>query len=234
MGMTMAFPLQLRLGKRSLRWSGGGLLLLVSLGLHGLLLSLPLAEADPASPELTTEDEPVEVIDVVRLPAAPETVAPEAMTPETAQPDTAVPAAIAPPEVATAPADPWLEEETAPTLDSPPAVFTEPSPWGEPIAPVAAVPTPANVAAPPMATPAPAPTAMPATAIPAPAPAPTPTPTAMPAPAPAPTPSPVPAYLTAGTQVSPSPLVYPLRSQRKIKSIAAVELPSFGRNPRRR
>ena len=94
MGMTMAFPL--RLGKRSLRWSGGGLLLLVSLGLHGLLLGFPLAEADPASPDLTTElDEPVEVpieaIDVVRLPAAL-----EATAPETAQPDTVVSAAITP------------------------------------------------------------------------------------------------------------------------------------------
>ncbi|MGF1519429.1 MAG: hypothetical protein ACFCVB_16735 [Nodosilinea sp.] len=118
----MAFPLQLRLGKRSLRWSGGGLLLLVSLGLHGLLLGLPLAEADPASPDLTTElDEPVEVIDVVRLPAAPETAGPEATAPETAQPETVVPAAIAP-QVAPPTAAP---QAIAPT---PPAVAPAPAP----------------------------------------------------------------------------------------------------------
>lgn len=33
---------------------------------------------------------------------------------------------------------------------------------------------------------------------------------------------------------SPAPLVYPLRSQKKRKSLSAVELPSFGRSPRRR
>jgi hypothetical protein len=56
---------------------------------------------------------------------------------------------------------------------------------------------------------------------------------AVPVPAPAvPT---LPAYLSVPDQASPSPLVYPLRSQKKkIKSIAAVELPSFGRNVRRR
>lgn len=33
-------------------------------------------------------------------------------------------------------------------------------------------------------------------------------------------------------QASPSPLVYPLRSPKKITSLAAVELPSFGRRPK--
>lgn len=122
MGMTMAFPL--RLGKRSLRWSGGGLLLLVSLGLHGLLLGLPLAEADPASPDLTTElDEPVEApieaIDVVRLPAAPETVAPE-----TVQPAPIVPAAIAPPAAPQTTAPP----AAAPAAPAPQAAAPAPAP----------------------------------------------------------------------------------------------------------
>ncbi|MGB3202943.1 MAG: hypothetical protein WBA99_18695, partial [Nodosilinea sp.] len=49
------------------------------------------------------------------------------------------------------------------------------------------------------------------------------------APAPA-----LPTYLTSSGKASPSPLVYPLRSQKKIKTIAAVELPSFGRTVRRR
>ncbi|PZV08370.1 MAG: hypothetical protein DCF21_20730, partial [Leptolyngbya sp.] len=95
MGMTLAFPLQLRLGKRSLRWSGGGLLLLVSLGLHGLLLGLPLAESDPASPDSATElDQPVEVIDVVRLPAAPETAAPGTTPLQTIVPGAIVPKSV--------------------------------------------------------------------------------------------------------------------------------------------
>jgi hypothetical protein len=41
-------------------------------------------------------------------------------------------------------------------------------------------------------------------------------------------------YVMTNAKASPSPLVYPLRSQKKISSIAAVELPSFGRNIRRR
>ncbi len=120
MGMTMAFPLQLRLGKRSLRWSGGGLLLLVSLGLHGLLLGLPLAESEPVPPDSATElDEPVEVpveaIDVVRLPATPETAPPGAVVPaaiapqaapQTAAPQMAAPASLSPRPAAPAPSPP--------------------------------------------------------------------------------------------------------------------------------
>ncbi len=120
MGMTMAFPLQLRIGKRSLGWSGGGLLLLVSLGLHGLLLGLPLAESDPASPDLSSEpDEPVEVIDVVRLPVAPDTAAPD-----TVQPETVVPAAITPP--AAPPAAP--QTAAAPATPAPRPAASAPAP----------------------------------------------------------------------------------------------------------
>jgi len=47
----------------------------------------------------------------------------------------------------------------------------------------------------------------------------------------------LPSYLqgaSGGDTASPAPLVYPLRSQKKRKSLAAVELPSFGRPARRR
>ena len=36
-----------------------------------------------------------------------------------------------------------------------------------------------------------------------------------------------------GSGASPAPLVYPLRSQKRRKSLASVELPSFGRSRRR-
>lgn len=132
MGMTLAFPLQLRLGKRSLRWSGGGLLLLVSLGLHGLLLGLPLAESDLASPDSATElDQPVEVpveaIDVVRLPAAPETAAPG-----TTPLQTIVPGAIAPKSV---------PQTAAPQAARP----VQPSAPAAPTAPASAPPVPVDL-----------------------------------------------------------------------------------------
>ncbi|NMF83536.1 hypothetical protein [Nodosilinea sp. P-1105] len=130
--------------------------------------------------------------------------------------------------------DPWFEAPTSGSDAAPqtPAAasteasspeFTEPSPWGEPLA------TPAPEPVPPVAEVAPTPPfAASPSATPAPA---TPLETA---------PSPIPAMASAahrpspGASRSPSPLVYPLRSQKKIKSIAAVELPSFGRNPRHR
>jgi hypothetical protein len=43
----------------------------------------------------------------------------------------------------------------------------------------------------------------------------------------------LPPYLKSAGQASPSPLVYPLRPQKKIKSLAAVQLPSFGNSVRR-
>ncbi|WOD37813.1 hypothetical protein [Nodosilinea sp. E11] len=119
------------------------------------------------------------------------------------------------PEVVPAAIDPWVEVASTPASDSTTAasLFTEPSPWGEPVAsaPPADVPMPEPLPIPPLVT-APLPAAAPTTAA-------------------APT---LPADLTADAKVVPSPLVYPLRSQKKIKSIAAVELPSFGRTVRRR
>jgi hypothetical protein len=126
-GMTMAFPIQLRVGKRSLRWSGGGLLALISLGLHGLLLGLPVPDAGSAAQDLATApDEPVEAIDVVRLPAPSDPATPQALAaelppktsappPQTAvQPKAAAPLAqVSPASVAPAPTTP------APTTPAP-------------------------------------------------------------------------------------------------------------------
>jgi hypothetical protein len=43
----------------------------------------------------------------------------------------------------------------------------------------------------------------------------------------------LPPYLKNSGQASPSPLVYPLRPQKKLTSLAAVQLPSFGKSVRR-
>ncbi|MGB3138081.1 MAG: hypothetical protein WBG38_13845 [Nodosilinea sp.] len=109
--MTILFPLKLRAGKRSLRWSGGGLLALVSIGLHGLLLGMPLSESTPEpQSDLTELSDPAAVIDVVRLPAPSVSVAevmpelPAAAPEPTASPSAAAPAPAAP----TAPAAPLL------------------------------------------------------------------------------------------------------------------------------
>jgi hypothetical protein len=42
----------------------------------------------------------------------------------------------------------------------------------------------------------------------------------------------LPPYLKSSGQGAPSPLVYPLRPQKKLKSLAAVQLPSFGKSVR--
>lgn len=130
------------------------------------------------------------------------------------------------------------EPEKSPEPESSQGIlaFTEPSPWGAPL-PAPSPPPAAQSQAP--ATPAPRPTQPVPTIAPIPSPA---APgkisgTISRAPEPSfvtqPEPAPLPAYLQTGHQTSPSPLVYPLRSQKKISSIAAVQLPTFGR-PRRR
>ncbi|PSN78239.1 hypothetical protein C8B47_17965 [filamentous cyanobacterium CCP4] len=194
-------------------------------GLRGAVLS-PAPQRDlPEAPAQKDILEPLEPA-VVQSSSHPE--------PEV-EPAPAAPAAsIAP--------DPWLEppsrspEPSSSTAESP-SLFTEPSPWGEPIAPVApSAPVAAKTTSvdplppiewSPAAAPATeAPAAMtPAVASPAAA-----APVAATAAGPA-----LPAYLSSSSgKASPSPLVYPLRSQKKIKTIAAVELPSFGRTVRRR
>lgn len=166
--------------------------------------------------------------------AGPSVPAPAAVQPERL-PAPAPSVAIAPeplPTVAAAPSpladpapalDPWLEAVDPPAPSPVPeaaSLFTEPSPWGEPVAaapPTAAAPSPAAaISAEPSRTPPPAA-----------APAPSPSQPVAPS---------LPSYSYAVTtpKASPSPLVYPLRSQKKITSIAAVELPSFGRAVQRR
>ncbi len=105
------------------RW-GGGVLLLLSLGLHGVVLSMPVTERSPeVEPLPATEhalDLTTDAIDVVQLPASPEAPTPE---PEP------VPVASAPP--------------APPPPVSPPAVPPVPSPSAPP---PADVPTPATPA----------------------------------------------------------------------------------------
>ncbi|MEA5451133.1 hypothetical protein VB780_21315 [Leptolyngbya sp. CCNP1308] len=161
----------------------------------------------------------------VPAPAATQTdlfTAPEPSPAIAPEPLPTMPEAPLPP-ASPAALDPWLEEAspTAATATSAEAasLFTEPSPWGEP---VAAAPQPT-------AAPQSIPTAMAAAAEPVRTPQ---APIAAPAPRQsAPT---LPAYPGTAAKASPSPLVYPLRSQKKITSIAAVELPSFGRAVQRR
>jgi hypothetical protein len=137
------------------------------------------------------------------------------------------------------PIDPWIEEPLPqPVLpdSSATALFTEPSPWGQPLppvppAPVTEVVTPSE----PMSVPMPVAVANSGHSMAAPVassgnPMTAPELETPPVPA-SPT---LPAYLGASDKATPSPLVYPLRSQKKIKSLGAVELPSFGRNVRRR
>jgi hypothetical protein len=98
--------------------------------------------------------------------------------------------------------------------------FTEPSPWGAPLPQPVAVPvdpTPqTQQATAPVASPEPKESSR------------------QPVQAPLPqTAVGLPTYLQDSLKASPSPVVYPLRSQKKITSLASVQLPSFGRNPRR-
>ncbi|MEA5447932.1 hypothetical protein VB780_05085 [Leptolyngbya sp. CCNP1308] len=99
----MAFPFKLRVGKRSLRWSGGGLLALFSIGLHGVLLAWPVPETTPEPAESLTEiTDSSSVVGVVRLPAAAEPSA-EAIAVAPAPQATQAPPPKAPPLVRSAP-----------------------------------------------------------------------------------------------------------------------------------
>ena len=66
--MAMTVSVNLKAGQRSLRWSGGGLLVLVSIALHGVLLGVPLPEAEPTPPAPTAELVDPATVAVVRLP----------------------------------------------------------------------------------------------------------------------------------------------------------------------
>lgn len=174
----------------------------------------------------------------------PETLEPRPATtpavPVGAMPQTQVtPGPTASLATAPDPIDPWIEEPLPqPVLpdSSATALFTEPSPWGQPLppvppAPVTEVVTPSE----PMSVPMPVAVANSGHSMAAPV-ASSGNPMAAPEleTPPVPASPTLPAYLGASDKATPSPLVYPLRSQKKIKSLGAVELPSFGRNVRRR
>lgn len=151
---------------------------------------------------------------------------PVTTTPEPASEPWAKPVAEGPAPEAPAIADPWLVP--AAEVESSPG-FTEPSPWG---APLAANPGPESVGtATPSQTTAPSQPPQPVADFPEPfqtrsviKPAPAQAEPALAAPV-----SAQPATAAPAT----TPAVYPQRSQRKISSLAAVQLPSFGRPPRR-
>lgn len=151
--------------------------------------------------------------------AAPVSSAPVSAPEPTATPEPTLPdtwpqpaAAVAAPSVPEAPAiaDPWLAP--AQPDDEPAPSFTEPSPWGSPVRSTA---TPLETAAQNSAPVADVPTPVQARPVVQTAPA----EPALAVSAPS---------LAAATSAS-----YPQRSPRKISSLAAVQLPSFGRSPRR-
>ncbi|MFQ4136655.1 energy transducer TonB [Nodosilinea sp. PGN35] len=120
----MTFPFKLRLGKRTLRWSGGGLLVLLSIGLHGMLLAWPVPESSPPAPESLTElDDATAVIGVVRLPAAAEPAA-EVVAAAPSPQATQAPPPQAPPLVRSVPPAP----PTVPAPDQPVEARPEPPP----------------------------------------------------------------------------------------------------------
>lgn len=126
------------------------------------------------------------------------------------------------------------------------AEFTEPSPWGAPLNQPAV--TPAPVAASPaamsleesaplanQARPSTEDSSMVDISVPSEQALPAAVSTSQPAPTAPPRPdvSSLPAYLQPEVEAVPSPKVYPRRTPKKIGSLAAVQLPSFGRSPRR-
>ncbi len=135
--MAMAFLHRLKTARGALRWSGGGLLLLLSLGLHGLLLGLPLPQSESPAlaplPEQPDPDAVDAVIDVVRLPtgtpprveATPATPAPlldQGPAPDR-PPEVVATAPAAPPDAAIAaalpePQTPEPQTPEPPTLDA--------------------------------------------------------------------------------------------------------------------
>ncbi|MBD1919085.1 MULTISPECIES: hypothetical protein [Cyanophyceae] len=144
--MGTTFPFKLRVGKRSLQWSGGGLLALLSIGLHGVLLAWPMPESNPEAPEslpesLTETTAPV-AVGVLRLPPAvepaaetiaaapvpqsPQTPPPKApSTPPVSPPSAPLPTPVEPVE-ATPPAPPTEVADLEPVPpESPPATLDD-------------------------------------------------------------------------------------------------------------
>ncbi|WP_156119929.1 hypothetical protein [Leptolyngbya sp. KIOST-1] len=136
----MAFPLKLRAGKRALRWSGGGLLALVSIGMHGLLLGMPMPASSPEPQDELAAIDPAAVIDVVRLPAPSAPEAEEVTTP-------AAPASAAAAPAAPAPASPQAAARTVQPAPAVPQPQPTPPATPEPVAlePVPSEPLPATL-----------------------------------------------------------------------------------------
>jgi hypothetical protein len=125
----MAFPRQLNGKSRSLRWSGGGLLVLASLGLHSVLLGFPLPQSDPPPPAVPVDPvDPNAVIDVVRLATAPE-------------PTPAPPIDVAPPSKSE-PVQPRVATTPPPTAPEPVQPVPDPEPPAPNPAPVGLEPLP--------------------------------------------------------------------------------------------
>ncbi len=169
----------------------------------------------------------------VTKPSAPAASAPAPMasTPVAAAPEPVVPETWAKPAVEEVPApapeapaivDPWLALAAA--EDEPSPGFTEPSPWGAPLSGQSA-PDPIEAVAP----------SQPATPPPPPEPVADFPDSFQAKPEPKPVPAKVEPALAAPASPQPAatPLAHPQRPQRKISSLAAVQLPSFGRPPRR-
>lgn len=128
--MGITFPFKLRVGKRSLRWSGGGLLALLSIGLHGVLLAWPMPESSPEAPEslpesLTEATAPA-AVGVLRLPAAPEPAETVAAAPAPQSPQSPPPQSPPP--------------QSPPVVRSVPPVSPPPAPLPTPVEPVEATP----------------------------------------------------------------------------------------------
>ncbi|MGB3202753.1 MAG: hypothetical protein WBA99_17740, partial [Nodosilinea sp.] len=118
----MTLPLKRRVGTRALRWSGGGVLVAVSIGMHGLLLGMPMPGSHPEAQAPSELSDPAAVIDVVRLPATPNAAT------------EAVPTAAV--SVAKAPQSPPVTR-AAPAA---PQQLTQPTPQPQPAPPPAADP----------------------------------------------------------------------------------------------
>ncbi|MGG6239753.1 hypothetical protein ACQ4N7_14095 [Nodosilinea sp. AN01ver1] len=146
----MAFPLNFRLGKRALRWSGGGLLAAVSIGMHGLLLGMPMPGSAPeAEDKLTELSDPAAVMDVVRLPASSKpiaaggTLAPVPATPaaQTTQPARS-PVASAPEAPAPEAPAPATPPPASPQTSPPPQAAPGPPPENIALEPLPSAPPP--------------------------------------------------------------------------------------------
>lgn len=132
---------------KSWRWSGGGLLVLVSVGFHGLWLAMPTPQAvappeavmtlapsgESASPEITT----AETIDVVRLPQLDAVTQPPKPAPPTAPRPSSTSAAPLPPETLATPQplapeplepDPLVPDPSEPESSEPDPLEPEPAP----------------------------------------------------------------------------------------------------------